>query len=121
MALDIPLVFCFCFCFFFFAARKKEAQITKTVPPHNTVIDSDDDVVQITKVTPAHPKYRQQRASRNVSKISVDKNVLKDLPYFNAKIRVNETDKNSRAEAIFDKIIKQLPPNNDQYYIKYSN
>ena len=46
-------------CFFGggFAARKKGAQITKTVPPH-IVIDSDDDVAQITKVTPAHPKYR---------------------------------------------------------------
>ena len=115
MALDIPLFF-----LGFFAARKKESQITKTVPPH-IVIDSDDDVAQITKVTPAHPKYRLQRALRNASKISVDKNVLKDLPYFSAKIRVNETDKNRRAEAIFDEIIKQLPPNNDQYYIKYNN
>ena len=26
--------------------------------------------------------------------------------------------KNRRKEAIFDKIIKQLPPNNDQYYIR---
>ena len=37
------------------------------------------------------------------------------------EIRVNETDKNRRKEAIFDEIIKQLPPNNDQYYIKYNN
>ena len=76
----------------FFAARKKEAQITKAVPPH-IVIDSDDDNAQITKVTPAHPRYRLQRALRNASKMSVDKNVLEGLPYFNASIRVNETDK----------------------------
>ena len=59
----------------FFAARKKEVQITKSVPPH-IVIDSDDDNAQIAKITPAHPRYKLQRALRNASKISVDKNVL---------------------------------------------
>ena len=102
------------------AAQKKEVQITKKVPPH-IVIDSDDDVAQITKVTPVHPKYRRQRALKNAPKISVYKNVSEDLSYFSANIRVYETDKNRRKEAIFDKIIKQLPPNNDQYYIKYKN
>ena len=101
-------------------AWKKELKIRKTVPPH-IVIDSDDDVAQITKVTPAYPRYRLQHALRNALKISVDKNMLEDLPYFNTNIRVNETDKNRRKEAIFDEIIKQLPSNNDQYYIKYSN
>ena len=102
------------------AARKKEVQISKIALP-NIVIDSDDDVAQITKVTPAQPRYRLQCALTNASKISADKNVLEDLPYSNANIRVNETDKNRRKEVIFDEIIKQLPPNNDQYYIKYNN
>ena len=62
--------------------QKKEVQITKTVPSH-IVIDNDDDAAQITKVTPAHPRYRLQRALRNAPKISADKNVLEDLPYFN--------------------------------------
>ena len=53
------------------------------------------------------------------AKISLDKNVLRDLPYFNTQIKINEADKNRGKEAIFDKIIKQLLPNNDQYYIKH--
>ena len=47
--------------------------------------------------------------------------MLEDLPYFNTKMKVNETDKSKRREAISDKIIKQLPPNNDQYYIQHDN
>ena len=46
---------------------------------------------------------------------------MEDLLYFNTNIKVNETDKNRRKEAIFEEIIKQLPPNNDQYYTKYNN
>ena len=45
----------------------------------------------------------------------VDADVLKDLPYFNAKIKVGEVNKIKRREATMDKIIKQLPPNNDTY------
>ena len=46
---------------------------------------------------------------------------MEDLLYFNTNIKVNETDKNRRKEAIFEEIIKQLPPNNDQCYINYNN
>ena len=49
----------------------------------------------------------------------VDADVLKDLPYFNAKIKVGEVNKIKRQEAIMDKINKQLPPNNDTYYIEH--
>ena len=48
----------------------------------------------------------------------VDADVLKDLPYFNAKIKVGEVNKIKRQEATMDKIIKQLPPNNDTYQIE---
>ena len=48
----------------------------------------------------------------------VDADVLKDLPYFNAKIKVGEVNKIKRREATMDKIIKQLPPNNDTYQIE---
>ena len=48
----------------------------------------------------------------------VDADVLKDFPYFNAKIKVGEVTKFKRREAIMDKINKQLPPNNDTYYIE---
>ena len=49
----------------------------------------------------------------------VDTDVLKEFPYFNAKIKVGELNKIKRREVIFDKIVKQLPPNNDVYYIEY--
>ena len=51
--------------------------------------------------------------------IEFDADVLKELPYFNAKIKVGELNKIKRQEAIFDKIVKQLPPNNDVYYIEH--
>ena len=67
-----------------------------------------------------HPRERLQRALRKkIPKISVDKEVLEDLPYLNTKIKVDETNKLSRKEVIFDQIINQLPLNNDTYYIKH--
>ena len=50
----------------------------------------------------------------------VDADVLKDLPNFNAKIKVGEVNKIKRREAVMDKINKQLPPNNDTYYIQHN-
>lgn len=94
------------------AYNDDEVQITKIVPPQ--------DELQITKVAPAHPRYRLQRALRNAPKTSINKNALEDLPDFNTNIKVDETDKIRRKEAIFDKIINQLPPDNDKYYIKHN-
>ena len=101
-----------------------DVEITKVRPSHPRDrlqrITKNRSDVQITKVRPSHPRDRLQRLTKNRSaKISLDKNVLKDLPYFNTQIKVNEADKNRRKEAIFDKVIKQLPPSNDQYYIKH--
>ena len=79
-----------------------------------------DDEVKITKVQPLHSRERLQRAlRRKTPKILVDKEVLEDLPYFNTKIKIDETNKLRRKKAIFDQIINQLPPNNDTYYIKH--
>ena len=59
--------------------------------------------VEITKVQSMHPRDRLQRAVRKKTpKISVDKEALEDLLYFNAKIKVDETKKLKRKEAIFD-------------------
>ena len=44
---------------------------------------------------------------------------MKEFPYFNKKIRVIETDKIKQREAIFDKTLKQIGPENDKYYVKY--
>ena len=51
--------------------------------------------------------------------IEINADVLKELPYFNAKIKVDELNKIKRREVIFDKIVKQLLPNNDAYYIEH--
>ena len=68
------------------------------------------------KTNPAHPRYRMDCILRNrLANIMADADVLKDLPYFNAKIKVGEVNKIKRQEATMDKIIKQLPPNNDTY------
>ena len=79
-----------------------------------------DPKVEYIKTVLVHQRDRLSRKIRNApAKIFVDEQVLNDLPYFNTKIKVNETDKNKRREAVFDKIIKQLPPNRDQYYIQH--
>ena len=49
-----------------------------------------------------------------------DEEFLKEFPYFNKKIRVNETDKIKRREAIFDKILRQMGAENDKYYVQYN-
>ena len=49
-----------------------------------------------------------------------DKGLLKEFPCFHRKIKVNETDKLKRREAIIYKIVKQIPSDNDKYYVKYN-
>ena len=49
----------------------------------------------------------------------LDKYLLKEVPYFNDTIVVNETDKLKKREAIIYEIIKQLPADNDKYFVKY--
>ena len=54
-----------------------------------------DGEVKFVKQVPAPPRYRLQRAIRDsTAKVSVDKNALEDLPYFNKNIKVNEAEKN---------------------------
>ena len=48
------------------------------------------------------------------------KNFLKEFPYFNRTIKVNETDKIKRRETIIYKIVKQIPSDNDKWYVKYN-
>ena len=45
---------------------------------------------------------------------------MKEFPYFDKKIRVNETDKIKRREAIFDEILRQMGAENDKYYVQYN-
>ena len=47
------------------------------------------------------------------------KDLLKEVPYFNDTIVVDETDKLKKREAIIYEIIKQFPADNDKYFVKY--
>ena len=77
--------------------------------------------VRYIKTNPAHPRYRMDHILRNQpANIMVDADVLKNLLYFNAKIKFVEVNKIKRQEAIMDKLINQLPPNNDTYYIEHN-
>ena len=74
----------------------------------------------VTDVRPACPLDRMERILRNtLANISVDADVLKELPYFNAKIKVDELNKKKRRDTIMDKTIKQLPLNNDIYHVDH--
>ena len=48
------------------------------------------------------------------------KNFLKEFPYFNRTIKVNETDKIKRRETVIYKIVKQIPSDNDKWHVKYN-
>ena len=60
-----------------------------------------------------------RRLKKKPANIICDKEFLKEFPYFNRKIKVNETDKIKRQEAIIYKIVKQIPSINDIWYVKY--
>ena len=51
----------------------------------------------------------------------LDKYLLKEVPYFNDTIVVNETDKLKKREAIIYEIIKQLPADNDKYFVEFKS
>ena len=47
-----------------------------------------------------------------------DEEFLKELPYFNRKI--SEIDKVKRRKAIIYKFVRQIPSDNDKWYVKYN-
>ena len=49
----------------------------------------------------------------------MDEDLLKEFPYFNDIIVADETDKPKKREAIIYEIIKQLPADNDKYFVEY--
>ena len=49
----------------------------------------------------------------------MDAKVLEHYPSFTADINVDETDKNLKPEEVFDRLINQLPPDNDTVYIDH--
>ena len=61
-----------------------------------------------------------RRLKSRPANIICDKELLKEFPYFNRNIKVNETGKIKRWGAIIYKIHKQIPSDNDKYYVKYN-
>ena len=49
-----------------------------------------------------------------------DKEFSKEFSYSNRKIEVNKIDKIKRREAIVYRIVKQIPSDNDKWYVKYN-
>ena len=81
----------------------------------------DEPELKYLKTVPSHPSDRLSRQLKNApANVVCDEEFLKEFPYFNKKIRVNETDKIKRREAIFDKILRQMGAENDKYYVQYN-
>ena len=72
---------------------------------------------------PSHPRDRLirliKRQGNTRPKNKLNPNVLRELPFFDANIRVDETNRKEREKAIFDKIIRQLSPDKDRFYIEH--
>ena len=77
--------------------------------------------IQYVKTVPQHSRDQlSRRLKKKPANIICDKEFLKEFPYFNRKIKVNEIDKIERREAITCKIVKQIPSDNDKWYVKYN-
>ena len=107
--------------------QSKEIEYIKNVPLHpreclkrkNRLKDEPE--LKCLKTVPSHPRDRLSRRLKIApGNIVCDEEFLKEFPYFKKKIRVSETDKIKRREAIFDKILKQMGPETDKYYVKYN-
>ena len=61
-----------------------------------------------------------KRLKNKTANIICDAEFLKEFPYFNKEIKVNETDKIKRRETTIYKIVKQIPSDNDKWYVKYN-
>ena len=104
----------------------------------------NDDAIFV-KTTPSHPRERFVRNARTINekaakqapaeienrlqkklskikqpKICLEPAVIRELPNSNTKIIVTKTSLIGRENQIYNGIMKQLPPDNDNYYIVYS-
>ena len=81
----------------------------------------DKPELKYSKTVPSHPRDPSSRQLKKApANIVCDEEFLKEFPYFNKKIRLNETDKIKRREAIFDNILTRMGHENVKYYVKYN-
>ena len=62
----------------------------------------------------------RRRLKNKPANIICDEEFLKEFPYFNRKIKVSKSDNTKRWEAIIYKIVKQIPSDNEKWYVKYN-
>ena len=65
-------------------------------------------------------KYANEMINYQRPKVFLDTEVITELPNFNAAIKFDSTNRRERDNKIFNKVISQLPPDNDRYYIEHS-
>ena len=84
--------------------------------------DLSDNEVKFLGENPLHPSQRLSKLVREKSKKNKDWIRcwgFDRTSFFNVNIKIDKTDNEKRENAIFDQIIKQLPTNNDKFYIDY--
>ena len=81
------------------------------------ITNNDDDNVSFLQQKLQYPRDRSATMLRNKAPtIEMEAKVLEHYPSFTADTSVNETDKNLKPEEVFDRLINQLPPDNDTVY-----
>ena len=81
--------------------------------------NNDDDKVTFVKQTAQHPRDATMLQNKTLT-IEVDADVVQNYPSLTADVNIDETDKNIKHEEVFDKIINQLPPDNDTIHIEHN-
>lgn len=65
-------------------------------------------------------RFEKKMSKIKQPKIYLEPAVMHELPNFNTKIIITKTSLIGRENQIYNGIIKQLLPDNDKYYINYS-
>ena len=60
-----------------------------------------------------------RRLKNKPANIICDEEFLKEFPYLDRKIKLNETDKIKRRQSIIYKTVKQIPSDNDKWCVKH--
>ena len=81
--------------------------------------DNDDDKVTFVKQTAQHPRDATMLQNKTLT-TEVDADVVENYPSLTADVNIDETDKNVKHEEVFDKIINQLPPDDDTIHIEHN-
>ena len=81
--------------------------------------DNDDDKVTFVKQTAQHPRDATMLQNKTLT-IEVDADVVENYASLTADVNIDETDKNVKHEEVFDKIINQLPPDDDTIHIEHN-